>query len=93
MPSRNVRDWIRSNDFFSGRVTSKSDGLYVPYENRYPHIHVGDNFVVYSKSKHNHIYLIQGSMVFGARAQQAYDDCRDAEMMQICRFILSQHTE
>lgn len=90
MPSRTVRDWVRTNDFFgTARITQGRD-TFVPVNNRYPHIHIGDGFVVYSKTSSNHMELIRGDAVHSERTQQAFDDCNDANIMQVCRYILSQ---
>lgn len=70
-------------------VTQGRD-TFVPVNNRYPHIHVGDGFVVYSKTSSNHMELIRGNVVHAARTQQACDDCNNADIMQVCRYILSQ---
>ena len=92
MPSRQVRDWVRGNDFFgTARITQGRD-TFVPTNNHYPHIHIGDGFVVYSKTSNNHMDLIRGDSVYEERTQQAFDTCNDANMMQVCRYILSQLT-
>lgn len=87
----NVREWVRTNDFFEGNRVEQGGDVYVPSEKKYPHIHIGDNFVVYSKSPSNHSYLLNGSEVFKGRVETAQQDCGEAHIMQICRYLSSQY--
>jgi len=85
-----VAAWVTTNYFFAGAVQGAGNDVYVPAGNRYPHIHIGNGFVVYSKSKNNHTYLVQGDNVYANRCQTARADCGEAHIMQICRYIESQ---
>jgi hypothetical protein len=95
MPSSQVKEWVRGNDFFTSafggsRVEQKGD-VFVP-NLKTPHIHISNNFVVLKKSVTNHIDLIRGSEVFNGRCQDAlsYSASHSADMEQVCRYILSQ---
>ena len=88
-PGEYVMAFVRGNDYFDHVVDAGGD-LFVPSNNRYPHIHMHKNFVTYSKRSNNHMYLIQGDVAYKGRTETAKQDCGDAEIMQICSYILSQ---
>lgn len=87
--AKTVMKWVKSNDFFEGNVVEDNGDVFVPYKNNYPHIHINKDFVTYSKSSSNHAYLIQGDQAYKERTETAKQDCGNADIMQICSYILS----
>ena len=88
MPCSNtVNTWVTGNDFFEGFKVAQGGDVFVPTNNRYPHIHIGNGYIVYSKTAHNHLYLCQGDQLFLNRVQTVLQDSDDAHVLQICRFI------
>jgi hypothetical protein len=85
-----VEAWVTSNHFFAGAVQVSGSDVYIPSANRYPHIHIGSGFIVYSKSSSNHSYLVNGNDVFAGRCQTARSNCNEAHIIQVCRYIESQ---
>ncbi|HLO03749.1 MAG TPA: hypothetical protein VK191_11630, partial [Symbiobacteriaceae bacterium] len=86
-----VKTWVKTNDYFAGNRVEQGGDVFVPSNNKYPHIHIGNDFVTYSKSSSNHIYLIQGDQVFKGRIQTAQQDSQDAHVIQVCRYLDSQY--
>ena len=89
-PSEYTMAFVRGNDYFEGNVVDEGKDMWVPTNKRYPHIHMQKGFTVYSKTSSNHMYLISGSDANRGRTERAFEDCMNADIMQICRYILSQ---
>ena len=91
-PTDYVKAFVEGNDYFENNVVRKNTDMYVPSNNRYPHIHIGKNFVVYSKSKGNHSYLVEKSQSRASKSRtlNAKQNSGSADIMQICDYLLSQ---
>lgn len=87
-----VRTWATSNDFFEDNIVEQGKDVFIPSEKKYPHIHIGPDFITYSKSKGNHMYIVdKGSDdVNHGRVINAYQGCSEAHIMQVCRYLTSQ---
>jgi hypothetical protein len=88
-----IRKWVTTNDYFAGgRDIADSDNLFVSSRNKYPHIHIGRDFITYSKGADNHMYLIEkGGVVRKPRIDTAVQDApKDAHIMQLLRYMSSQ---
>jgi hypothetical protein len=89
-----IREWVKTNDFFEGgRDISDRQNTYVSSRNVYPHVHIGSNFITYSKGPNNHSYLIEaGGVVRKGRIDTALADAPQADvfMNQVLRYMSSQ---
>lgn len=93
MNPKQVADWATTNDFFTpefggGRVVIGND-IYIPTAHIYPHIHIGKDFVVLSKSSNNHIELMRGEQVFTARIKNNLKGYM-GDVDQVLRYMESQ---
>ena len=88
-----VREWVTTNDFFKGNRVEQGRDVFVPSNNKYPHVHIGTNFITSSKSPSNHSELVdaQGTVNNG-RVLTCNQDTKSAEVMQLCRYLISQQT-
>ena len=90
-----VRDWITSNDLYSAYLdvatfVEQGKDIFVPSENKYPHVHISKDFIVWSKSPTNHTDLIRGSMVYKANIGNALTSTTDFGVSQLLRYMNSQ---
>ena len=90
-----VRTWVLSNDYFTpdfgGSRVQQGNDVFVPTAARKPHIHIGRDFIVYSKTETNHSYLIEtGGVIRQGRIAQALTDVTDDNMKQLLRYMSSQ---
>jgi hypothetical protein len=90
-----VREWVTTNDYFEGALVRQGKDLFVPDNARYPHVHIGTNFIVYSKSSGNHSYLIEkGGTIQQGRIHTAVQEetlqNKSAELIQLLRYMASQ---
>ncbi|NRF67355.1 hypothetical protein HLB44_10200 [Aquincola sp. S2] len=90
-----VREWVTSNDLYSSyfdvaTYVAQGKDIFVPSQNKYPHVHVGKDFIVWSKSPTNHTDLIRGSMVYKQNIGSAMGMTTDFGMNQMLRYMNSQ---
>jgi hypothetical protein len=90
-----VQEWLKTNDLFSNyfdvaTYVAQGRDIFVPSENKYPHVHVSRDFIVWSKSPSNHTDLIRGSMVYKANISNALGMTTDFGMSQLLRYMNSQ---
>lgn len=89
-----IREWVKTNDYFAGgRDIVDNQNTFVSARHIYPHIHIGPNFVTYSKGANNHSYLIEvGGVVRKQRIDTALTDApkTDVFMNQVLRYMSSQ---
>ncbi len=93
MDYKMLKTWVTTNDLFTDDRVIQSGEVFVPSTNKYPHIHIGKNFVTFSASPTNHIYLCEGDMVYGNRIDNvlAGRPTRDLDPInQVCQYIRSQ---
>ena len=89
----NVRAHVEDNMFYEGSRVIQGKDIFVPSNNKYPHVHIGPDYVVYSKGSNNHMYMVErGGQVQNGRVLTARQDSGNAEIMQICGYITSQQT-
>lgn len=91
---KQVTEWVKSNDLFTlddvaTRVLQGRD-VFVPSQNKYPHVHIGKDFIVWSKSPTNHTDLIRGSKVYEANIGNALGQAHDFGANQVLRYMKSQ---
>lgn len=89
-----VQKWVLSNDYFTpdfgGSREEQGREVFVP-STKYPHIHIGADYIVFSKSKTNHSYLIEtGGIIRQGRIATALMDVADLNMKQLLRYMSSQ---
>jgi hypothetical protein len=87
-----IRTWATTNDFFEDNIVQQGKNVFIPSEKKYPHIHIGPDFITYSKSDKNHMYIVdKGSEIVNqGRVLNAYQGCGEAHIMQACRYMSSQ---
>jgi hypothetical protein len=87
-----IRTWVRSNDFFNGYIVEQSGDVFIPGPNKYPHIHIGTNYITYSKTHSNHMYLVEtgSTNVNQGRVSNVLQDSNNAHILQVCRYMKSQ---
>jgi hypothetical protein len=87
-----IREWATTNDFFEGNIVQQGKDVFIPSNNKYPHIHIGKDFITYSKAPSNHMYMVEtgSEMVNQGRVLNAFQGCKEAHIMQACRYMSSQ---
>ena len=87
-----IRDWATGNNFFDGNIVKQGKDVFIPDQNRYPHIHISTNFVTYSKTPTNHMYLVEtgSESVNKSRVTNALQDSQEPHIIQVCRYMTSQ---
>jgi hypothetical protein len=91
-PVDQLREWVKSNDlftkYFGGDRVEKGNDLFMPSEKKYPHIHIGKDFVTFSKNPSNHIYLIEkGGLVMKNRIIDQSAGTSDFDIKQLLRYM------
>jgi len=84
-----VKDWAKTNDYFANNIEKNGVDVFVPAANIYPHIHMGKNFITYSKSSSNHSELCRGDQVFKERINTAQQDTKNPYIDQVCRYMIT----
>jgi len=86
-----VRVWLTGAFWTdSGRVGQGRD-LFVPSQNQYPHIQIGKDFIVWSKSPWNHTDLMRGGMAYPANISDALISSTSAfRGNELLRYLISQ---
>jgi hypothetical protein len=90
-----LRQWITTNSlftkYFGGSLVEKSNDVFMPSEKKYPHIHIGKDFVTLSKNPQNHIYLIEkGGTVMKNRIIDQQKATTDFDMKQVLGYMALQ---
>ena len=90
-----VRHWVETNDYFTAafggsRVVQGQD-VFVPTADCYPHIPIGENPIIYSKTPNYHIYLVEaGGVLRMNRIDNALGEQEAGDMNQLLRHMRSQ---
>ncbi len=86
-----VRAHIDGNDFYNALSVKQGNDLFVPSQVRYPHLHIGKNFITYSKTSTNHSEIVAANgFVNEGRLITMLQDSNSAEIKQVARYIMSQ---
>jgi hypothetical protein len=90
-----VRQWVKTNDYFTPAFGGSRDvqgtDVFVPTAHKYPHIHIGANYITYSKTPSNHVYLVEtGGVVRMNRIDNALTEQGAGDMNQLLRHMKSQ---
>ncbi len=87
-----IREWATTNDFFEKNIVKQGKDVLILSNNKYPHIHIGPDFITYSKAPTNHMYIVEkgSEMVNQDRVLNAHSGCGEAHIMQACRYMSSQ---
>jgi hypothetical protein len=87
-----IREWSTTNDFFDGSIVQQGKDVFIPSNSKYPHIHIGSDFITYSKTPSNHMYIVEkgSNDVNKGRVLNAFQDSHEAHIMQACRYMTTQ---
>jgi hypothetical protein len=97
MSTDQVRKWVTTNDYFESDRVQQGHDCFVPNNARYPHIHIGKDYIVYSKSSGNHSHLIEPGdsiirhdRIHTALQEEAFQKRGNPCLVQLLRYMSSQ---
>jgi hypothetical protein len=97
MSTNQVRQWVITNDYFEGGRVQQGRDCFVPSNASYPHIHIGEDFIVYSKSSGNHSHLIEPGdsnirigRIHTALQEESFQKRGNPCLIQLLRYMSSQ---